>query len=252
MGMVRMRTLTFEWTVPDEVLSLFSLIGEHLKYKNRFSLPESLENLVSEFIDYHKDNAISLDINDRFWRARIQQFRQKEAFHAMDMGAPPQGTSSSGRINPQGISYLYGAFSIETAISEIRPWKGAEITVGEFEINNKLEVIDLENISKTGSFAKDISDIERSLKSQTTSKIVNNLYFSTPVHNHDELAYLPSQYISERFKSAGFHALLYPSVLHEEGKNIALFNPNLAECISATKYKVTGVSYEYENKYSNT
>ena len=35
--------------------------------------------------------------------------------------APPKGTASPGRINPDGISYLYAANDIQTAVLEVRP-----------------------------------------------------------------------------------------------------------------------------------
>jgi len=47
------------------------------------------------------------------------------------MGAPPNEKVSDGRGNPKGISYLYTANSIETAIYEVRPYLEDKITVAE-------------------------------------------------------------------------------------------------------------------------
>jgi len=59
------------------------------------------------------------------------------------MGAPPLGKASSGRINPEGISYLYLADSPGTAIAEVRPWKRARISVATFKTTRPINVVSL-------------------------------------------------------------------------------------------------------------
>ena len=79
------------------------------------------------------------------------------------------------------------------------------------------------------------------------SGIVVAKYFSAPAHDHDQLAYLPSQYISERIKDEGIEAIMYPSVLDSGGNNIAFFSPDHAICKSVKTVTVNSVNYEFKN-----
>ena len=58
------------------------------------------------------------------------------------MGAPPAHKTTEGRVNPRGISYLYLATNLKTAVAEIRPWIDAKISVGEFVTVRPLTIID--------------------------------------------------------------------------------------------------------------
>ncbi|WP_255309226.1 RES domain-containing protein [Gilliamella sp. WF3-4] len=68
------------------------------------------------------------------------------------MGSPPKGTSSAGRANPIGISYLYLANNLETCISEVRPNNASSIYVSKFNINcEDMNILDLTNPKKDTS-----------------------------------------------------------------------------------------------------
>lgn len=47
---------------------------------------------------------------------------------------PQSDKAIEGRANPTGIPMLYLATSVETSISEVRPWIGSEISVAQFKI----------------------------------------------------------------------------------------------------------------------
>jgi RES domain-containing protein len=48
-----------------------------------------------------------------------------------------------GRANPAGIPVLYLGATIQTAISEVRPWIGASVSVAQFKVLRKLRALDL-------------------------------------------------------------------------------------------------------------
>lgn len=77
------------------------------------------------------------------------------------------------------------------------------------------------------------------------SYMLASYYFGSPAHSDDRFAYLASQYIAERIRDSGCGALAYPSVLHEGGKNYAIFDTGAAECVEITDDGVTGVKYDY-------
>ena len=233
--------------IPNEFIETFLSIGEHLRHKNRFSLPKKLENIVDAFVEAYINSPTTIKKGEIIWRARANNYGRKDSYDISSMGAPPSGASSAGRINPQGISYLYCAFAEETAISEIRPWKGADISVGEFETTEEVMAVDLSARPKDTP-TSNLEDINKKVFTQLVSSIINSHYFSAPAHDHDALAYLASQYISERFKSNGIQAILYPSALHGTGKNVAFFSPNVTKCNSVNLFKIDNVKYYFTKK----
>ena len=63
------------------------------------------------------------------------------------------------------------------------------------------------------------------------------------------LDYIPTQYITDFVKSithnevAEYAGIEYKSVMHENGYNLAIFNPELFECIDTEIYKIDMIDY---------
>ena len=232
--------------IPKEFFDIYKRIGNELRHSNRFTLPSDLASIAEDFISWHVKHKLKVvEAGTVFKRARINQPEQAAAYSIDNMGAPPRGLASSGRINPEGISYLYLADSAETAIAEVRPWRGAVVSVAEFEVWHKVRIASLR--SKTINNLKDLDlerDIQHIVLGTITSEILNRLYFSTPAHGGDKLAYLPSQYLAEMFKAYGIDGIEYESVLHSGGINLAIFNPDMARGVGVTQYKVSSVTYD--------
>ncbi|MEL0613604.1 RES domain-containing protein [Marinomonas arenicola] len=65
---------------------------------------------------------------------------------------PLKGSASEGRANAKGIHCLYVTSDKETAMSEVRPWLGSIMSVGQFKLLKDLKVIVFapnEPVSKT-------------------------------------------------------------------------------------------------------
>jgi RES domain-containing protein len=226
----------------------FLRIGEHLRYKSRFSLPPDLNKLVSDFVSYQLENYTkTIAETSVFARARIEKIDQEKPFTINDMGSPPRGRAGAGRINPEGISYLYLADTHSTAIAEVRPWVGANVAVGDAKITRNLSVVSLKKQESIEVDNKSIEKINKNMGSMLISLLLKNYYFSAPTHNDDKLAYPATQYISEMFKHEGADGIEYKSVLHKDGSNIALFDTDAAICTKITQYKISSVSYEYKS-----
>ena len=176
------------------------------------------------------------------------------------MGAPPKQLATEGRLNPFGIPYLYLTTDTDTAVAELRPWIGSDVTVGLFNILKDLKaidttkdksnlLIDLRFVVKDGKF----TDIKhRSPDSYTAKEKETQVWgdisssFSIPVSPNDIKArYLPTQYLSEVLKVAGYDGVIYKSSLNSKGKNIVLFDPTTAECTACRMFDVKGVKYVY-------
>lgn len=239
------------YALAKELQDLYLKISNHLRYKSRFSLPKSLSLLVDNFVKRQIEHGLKVVEKDTtFFRARIGEPGTLDLFTPDDMGAPPPGRASSGRINPEGISYLYLADSPGTAIAEVRPWKRARISVATLKTTRIIKIVSLlvgDSLSSEIT-EKDIerAEVQREIKGMMNGIILKALYFAFPAHHNDKHAYLASQYIAELFKESGVDGLEYSSVLNEGGINTALFDVSSASCIKVDGYMIQGVNYKYD------
>lgn len=56
---------------------------------------------------------------------------------------PKPHHAREGRLNPAGISYLYAATDSETAVSEVRPWHSALVSVAQMRVVQLLNPISI-------------------------------------------------------------------------------------------------------------
>lgn len=240
--------MTKTFTIPIEHLPPYQRIGEHLRHKSRFTLPSELDSIVRKFVDYHVNNkAINIPAGSKYYRARILGVGQQSPFPPQEMGAPPSGRAGPGRINPEGISYLYLAEKPETALAEVRPWKGAYVSIGQFTTEREARVVSLGGNYPIDSSAKRAKDILHAAGLSIESAIISSMYFSAPAHQEDKLAYLPSQYIAEALRSNGIDGLQYGSVLHDGGVNVVFFDSSFASCDTSKALNVKGVAYSADS-----
>jgi RES domain-containing protein len=233
--------------LPTDFLDIYRRIGDEIRHKNRFKLPGELQEIANEFVDWHvKYKTKHLNVADVFFRARINNPEQTNPFANDEMGAPPKGLPASGRINPEGISYLYVAKTSETAIAEVRPWRGAIVTIAMVEIQHACKIVSL-NMSSPGAREGAPKSLEQITKGIITEQVLRQMYFSAPAHINDRLAYLPSQYLAELIKAKDIDGIEYQSVLNPGGVNVALFNPELAKITHTFSKLVTDVNYESRN-----
>jgi len=143
----------------------------------------------------------------------------------VELSAPPSHLAPSGRMNPRGISFFYGALEQDTAISEVRPYIGSYVVVGKFNLLRDIELIDLtsfEHLSVMGSIfdPKIYLLTQRALFLKEFSKIV-----SMPVHPHEiESEYLPTQIVAE-YLSKKFDGMIFSSSQSSKSnKNVVLFH----------------------------
>jgi RES domain len=136
---------------------------------------------------------------------------------------------SDGRANPKGIVCLYIATKQETAILEVRPLIGSYVTVSKIEIVKDLEIVDFTSYDinfLNGWSLQSIDDVEKAVWSDI------NDAFSKPVERSDDsLEYIPTQILSELFKSNGIDGVGYKSSYGEAGFNIALFDLDAANVV---------------------
>lgn len=173
--------------------------------------------------------------------------------HDQDRMKPLRDRAREGRANPAGIPVLYLATSLQTAISEVRPWIGSEVSVAKFKTSRDLKVIHLsvengESKLKRIEWALRHSEkvLSPEAKEQTVWLYVDQA-FSRPISVSDDTAdYVPTQILAEFFRDNGYDAVIYRSQFGEKGFNIALFDIKDAEMTRAAPHEVTAVEIKYK------
>ena len=194
--------------------------------------------------------------DSRFWRAQLgcdyrQIFEKGEYIYDEEVPysdvrmTPLPNCASEGRANPKGIPYLYLSTKKKTALSEVRPGVGSNISLAIFKIISELKIIDCSEHanSKIPFLLGDEPSSEK--KKEIVWAHIDNA-FSRPVLPSDQSAdYIPTQIISELFKDKGLDGLFYKSHLGE-GLNVVLFDLSNASFEWCQVHKAKEVKYEFE------
>jgi RES domain-containing protein len=223
----------------------WSAFTDYLRKKNRYRLNKKWEAFIQKLLDTAKNHEILIKKHRVFWRARIGEHwltrptwpdRWSSLYaHPLPcskMGAPPTNILKEGRLNPKGISCLYLSSDYKTAIAEVRPRVNTPVSAGKFKIIRNQTVLD------TTSSVSEESDIEHIWKS------INDSFSDPMAYYEDNLQYVPTQYLAELFKGAGFDGIKYISSVKKGGYNLLLFNKKMATCIQCRLYYVEEVIYK--------
>ena len=233
-------------SVDEKYMNSYSILGTYqwedftkeIKEKNRFHTNIINKDILKKFLiatckPYKADSI--------FYRARI--WNDRHGFDKDHMGAPPASKASAGRANPEGISCLYLADSVDTTLHETRAGVYDYATVATFRLLRDIEVVNLAAIDKISPF----QEIDCSLLAINLPHLRKISYeISKPLRRHDSpLDYLPTQYISDYIKSAGFAGIEYKSTMCKQGVNFAIFDETLFECIGTESYYIDSLTYSY-------
>ena len=223
-------------------LDRWEKLRDELMYTNRY-FPDS--NLDEDRLYSLLSQLRADELPDTWYRARLQQ--DETMYEIKAMGAPPKRVTSHGRANPPGIPYLYLGSTEQTALSEVRPHAGETACVADFGVDQGLEMIDLRDpkalISpfvfgdedQIGAMRNDIPFLER-LGHELTRPVLSQ---------GAAIDYVPSQYLCEFIKKAGFDGVIYRSSVGD-GMNMALFDPAKAQPGTVKQRKVSSVTITIE------
>jgi hypothetical protein len=258
------KILSNEFRTPDD----WSRFVKYLNETNRFVLTPSWKSFVNKVVKTAKSRVRKIKKDSLLIRARIGSTileykdgdEQPAPLSPRDMGAPPKNKAKSGRLNPHGISYLYLSSDIDTAIAEVRPWMGVDVSIGYFKAKRELKVVDTtldksdglaryEFVKKAGELVniklRNHKSYNRSEKEALVWSDISTA-FSIPVTKYDSnTKYLSTQYIAEVLKTSRLDGIVYKSSLNTKGKNIVLFDDSLAECTTCRMFEILSVKYEH-------
>ncbi len=161
-----------------------------------------------------------------------------------DRMIPRIDRANEGRVNPKGIPCLYCSTEMETAMTEVRPWIGSYVSVGEFVVQRDLTCVDCTLDFVPAGVIYPFGEPEPSKREAYLWGQINRA-FSEPVTLSDDVAdYAPTQVLAEAFHIAGYDAIKYGSKLGT-GKTVAIFDLTAAKQRYGHLFKVESISVAY-------
>lgn len=213
--------------------------------ENYFLHTEEIKNILNPYINVLTN---TLHKDEIFYRARIGF--EKEITYISDWGfelykyipykggnisAPKPRLASGGRLNRQGVSFLYLATDIQTAISEVRPDPSHKVSIGKFKCTQDIKIVDFNK-----AFVL-LSKNEKTLASYRALNYLDQL-FSQPIIPSDRHLYIITQVFADIFRQLGFDAIKYSSSVGS-GDNILAFNPKSFIYIPSKENKVYKIDF---------
>ena len=160
---------------------------------------------------------------------RVRAARKNEKFTSFsEMGVPPVGIATAGRMNPAGISYFYIAYDKETAEKEVLSWS-KKWFLAKFKTKTDINVIDFSTLPQIPSIFE--PELYKSRHNRYFLRsFCKDLIAPVEKDGREHIDYVPTQIVSEYFRynfrdEAGKNVvgIKYPSVKDQTGKNVAIF-----------------------------
>ncbi len=198
-----------------------------------------LEELCSSLSKKYKRGTL-------FKRARISD---RNGYPTCEMSAPPIGKSSEGRANAKGITCLYLANDVETALHEVRAGVFDFVSVGTFLLKEDIDVVNLRAISNISPVAERIEPLQYAVNKEWFLRL-NDEMSRTLRRSDSTIDYVPTQYIVDFIKSIEendsqrYAGVEYNSTTNPGGYNLAMFNPALFECTEVEVYDIESLQYD--------
>lgn len=242
------------------------------KQEERYFHDTDTQELFDILLSTLKERIESIQKGQQYWRAQLGCAHEPARdFDGQIVGynvipyplkrmKPLADKACEGRINPKGIPCLYLTTDEKTAVSEIRPWVGSNVTVAQFETVRELQIIDCSS-GEINPMNVTVADLDKlwKLKQPTPEEAIKTIWlwidkeFSEPVdRTNNTVDYVPTQIVAELFKTNGFDGVKYKS-LFNNGENLAMFDINAAEQIGDGKvFQVTKVNVDFEQEWPFT
>ena len=225
-----------------------------------------LDEIFGDIVDRDPDGQIVVTIGPdngvaSLYRARDFSCTEKaeKAFlnPTQELGPPPPGGVSFGRMDAVGVSMFYGATDTDTTLAEIRPPVGYFVASAKFDITRPLRVLDL------GALGKIVDMLSKSqLDPENARHLDRQAFFLTldaelarPVDPEKSAnAYLPTQILSDYVANClGLDGMIYKSAQGGTGRNVVLFpcacrveQPNYPEGTSR-KFGISQLSEDFDD-----
>ena len=228
--------------------------SQKVRHGSRYIHSSDVKEFLSNVLITSKDRVKVIKTGSVFWRSQLghdwlpviqdgEEVAEEPTPFSPKRMKPIEYSAAEGRVNPKGIPYLYVATDKETAMSEVRPWLGSNISVGQFKTIKKLRVIDC-SVHHAKGFVFYFDEPEEKEKELAVWSHIDQA-FSKPVTLSDQTSdYVPTQIIAELFKSEGFDGIIYKSSL-SKGFNLVLFDINSAHIKNCFLYAAKEINFSF-------
>lgn len=235
--------------IKDNYCSKIKKIEKQLDYKNYYEIEKEVVKLLNSMI---RDTEQIVPKGVPYFRARIgyekkacinDNWSREEHFQpyqSSNIGSVPPTMASNGRVNRQGISFLYLASDVYTSVAEVRPYPGQYVSVGKFICNQNIRVADFSNIDIKKYCCESKLDILLTLST------INEL-FSRPAPNPTGKQYRITQLLADVIRQLGYDGVQFKSSVGN-GINLAIFRPAFFDYIKegASVNYLKAVKYTYD------
>jgi hypothetical protein len=215
-----------QFSIPETLCSELNDIERRLERENFHAVEGAMEKLVSKI---EADIAFEVPKDSLWYRGRTgvvettthigneKITRVAKPYKGPAIGARLPPDAIAGRTNRHGVSVLYLASEIDTALAEIRPHPGHKISVGGFRAQRSLRVarFDLPILSFSSSDLR--------LKVFALIYHIDSL-LSQPIIPEERHRYAATQLLSDMLIRHGFEGVTYRSSVGT-GKNLCVFDP---------------------------
>lgn len=186
--------------------------------------------------------------DETLYRARLIKNNDKlngdfpfEGFDKAGSKQPPNDKAMAMRANYERIPYLYCSTSAYGALSEIRPYINARISLAEIKVVEELKCFVMELPTKK-SCADESAFVEKNI---TLLVQLSNMFQKPVEYGENEYDYYPTQRIAEFLKNLGYDAIIYKSAFDMDSSNYCIFNYDKCEVISSRVYSTTELTYSF-------
>lgn len=244
--------------------SSYHVFSQHIRHDTRYVWKKEVQAFLDTVIATLRHRDVNVPSGRLFFRARLGVEYEDEVKEGVIIGRCPSGygpagmkplqnAASEGRANPAGIPLLYLASTEQTAISEVRPWIGSEVSVAQLKTTRALRLLDLSRGHGKNSMAEITfpelfgeEPITPEKKESVVWMDIDNA-FSEPITRSEVTAdYAPTQILAELFHSIGYDGIIYRSQFGSNGYNIALFSLGDADVINCAPYRVSAVDIQFK------
>lgn len=214
---------------------LEKFIQSVLESERHFLSPDNV-NFLDQLHESSQTRIKTIAPDSIYFRARIND-SPEQPIPKEDM-VPTPGLRSEGRVNPYNVNVLYLSNKPGVAVAEVRPGLFEPTTVASFCIKRQLRLVDF-----TSGDASRYDKSKQNISEEMAVWIELNKCFSTSFTSSEtRLNYIPTQIISEFFKSKGYDGVMYQSQFDvNDGSlniNIALFDMKAAEAVETRLYQI--------------
>lgn len=237
------------FSIPERS-SRFRRLGERLKHENFHAVEDEMQGLVASI---EPDIEAEVREDSLWYRGRIGVARDgigmphgevvqvATPYKGAAIGARLPSDATAGRTNREGVSVLYLASEVQTALMEIRPHPGHLVSVGGFRAKRNIRI---------ARFDLPIADF---CSSDDRLDLFANIYhidwlLRFPVIPEERHRYAVTQLLADIFFRRGFDGITYRSSVGA-GVNLCVFDPSafaFDDSISAVK-RVERLHYIFSN-----